>query len=302
MSAATRVGLLGVGNMGQPMAERLLGLPGIELWVHDLRPAAMQRLVELGARSAASPRELADQCDTVVVSLPTLESFRNAMSGADGALHGSALRTLVNTCTVGAPFVTEMAQAASARDIVLIDCPVSGGPAGAAAGTLVLMLSGDPARIDALQPVLQRWSTTQVIAGDQPGAGQVLKLTNNILFAVSMIAASEAVAMGARAGVQPADLLQAINHGTGRSYVTASVFPQTITPEGFAFGATLDTLMKDVQLAIEQGEALGVPMWVCQAARLVLKHHIDAGHGSDDLASALRIVTRQASTAAAARQ
>ena len=99
-----RIGYLGVGKMGQPMAGKLLDA-GHELFVHDIREEAMRPLLERQARRAASPKELADICDTVIVSLPTLEIFQHALSGPDGLLAGKALKTLVNTCTVGGPFV-----------------------------------------------------------------------------------------------------------------------------------------------------------------------------------------------------
>ena len=98
-----RFGFLGVGNMGQPMAGKLLDA-GHELWVYDVREDAMRPLLERQARQATSPKQLADTCDTVIVSLPTLEIFRRALSGPDGLLAGKALKTLVNTCTVGGPF------------------------------------------------------------------------------------------------------------------------------------------------------------------------------------------------------
>src|SRR4051812_45075251 len=104
-----RIGCLGLGNMGQPMAGKLLD-GGHQLWVYDIREEAMLPLLERQARRVASPRELADACDTIVVSLPTLEIFRQALSGPDGLLAGKAIRTLVNTCTVGVAFIREIEQ------------------------------------------------------------------------------------------------------------------------------------------------------------------------------------------------
>ena len=287
------LGFLGVGNMGQPMAGRLLD-GGHTLTVHDVSESNMAPLLARQARRVDSPRAMADAAEIVVVSLPTLKAFRQVVFGDDGLLQGTKMRILVNTSTVGVPFVQEIAAALGKIGCTLVDCPISGGPAGAAAGTMSVMVSGDKAAIEQVRPLLAIWGSTITVAGDKPGAAQLLKLTNNILFAVSLVATAEAFVMGAKGGLDPAIMLQAINGGTGANGATRSVLPRSVLPRTFAFGATLDILMKDVDLAIEQGEELGVPMWVCQAARLVYKHAVMAGRGNDDLSRMVEIVEQQA--------
>jgi len=284
-----RIGYLGVGNMGQPMAGKLID-GGHELWVCDVRAEAMGPLLERQARPAASPKELADACDTVVVSLPTLDVFRAAMNGPDGLLRGKALKTLVNTCTVGVPFTVEIEQACVPAGVTVIDAPISGGPAGARAGTLAVMVAGDAAKIAELMPVFRLWGPTVVVAGEKPGAAQVMKLTNNIVFVAALIATSEAMTMATKAGIAPDAMLQILNNGTGRNFATTTMFPNAVIPGTFDFGATIDILMKDVDLAIEQGEALGVPMWVCQAARLVVKHGVFQGRARHDVSRIVQII------------
>jgi len=284
-----RIGYLGVGNMGQPMAGRLID-GGHELWVCDVRAEAMGPLLERQARPAASPKELADTCDTVVVSLPTLDVFRAAMNGPDGLLRGKALKTLVNTCTVGVPFTVEIEQACAPAGVTVIDAPISGGPAGARAATLAVMVAGDAAKIAELMPVFRLWGPTVVVAGEKPGAAQVMKLTNNIVFVAALIATSEAMTMATKAGIAPDAMLQILNNGTGRNFATTTMFPNAVIPGTFDFGATIDILMKDVDLAIEQGEALGVPMWVCQAARLVVKHGVFQGRARHDVSRIVQII------------
>ena len=284
-----RIGYLGVGKMGQPMAGKLLD-GGHELWVYDVRAEAMRPLLERQARTAASPKELADACDTVVVSLPTLEAFRAALSGPDGLLWGKALKTLVNTCTVGVAFTDEIVEACAAARVTVIDAPISGGPAGARAGTLAVMVSGQAGKVAELTPVFRLWGPTVVVAGEKPGAAQVMKLTNNIVFVAALIATSEAMTMATKAGISPESMLQILNNGTGRNFATTTMFPQAVLPGTFDFGATIDILMKDVDLAIEQGEALGVPMWVCQAARLVVKHGVFQGRARHDVSRIVQII------------
>ncbi len=284
-----RFGYLGVGKMGLPMAGKLLDARH-ELWIYDIREDAMAPLLERQARRATSPKELADNCDMVVVSLPTLEVFRGSLAGPEGLLAGKALKTLINTCTVGVPFIREVEAGCAAAGITVIDVPISGGVAGAKAGTLAVMVSGDPAKVADLMPVFRLWGTTVVVAGEKPGAAQIMKLTNNMLCAVAFVATSEAMTMSGKAGLPPEAQLQILNNGTGRNFATMHVFPEAVLPGTFDVGATIEILMKDVDLAIAQGEELGVPMWVCQAVRLVLKHGVYQGRSQHDLSRIVQIV------------
>lgn len=286
-------GYLGVGNMGQPMAHKLIDA-GHGLTIYDINETAMQPLLERQTKRATSPQDLADRCEIVFVSLPTLAAFREAALGPNGLARGSTMKLLVNTCTVGVPFVREIEQAMGAQGVTVVDCPISGGPAGARAGTLSVMVSGNPAAIERVRPLISLWGGTLTVAGDKPGAAQVLKLTNNILFAVSLAATSEAFVMSAKGGLDPEVMVNAINAGSGRNGATQTVIPTVVLDRSFDYGAALHILMKDIDLAIAQGEELGVPMWVCQAARLVYKHAIFRGAADDDISTLVRHVERGA--------
>jgi 3-hydroxyisobutyrate dehydrogenase-like beta-hydroxyacid dehydrogenase len=284
-----RIGCLGLGNMGQPMAGKLLD-GGHELWVYDVREEAMLPLLERQARRTSSPKELADACETIVISLPTIEIFRRALSGPDGLLAGKAVKTLVNTCTVGVPFIREIETECAAANVTVIDVPISGGVAGAKAGTLAMMVSGKPDRVSDLMPALKLWGQTVVVVGDRPGSAQVMKLTNNMLCAVALVATSEAMTMSAKAGIPDEAMLQILNNGAGCNFATMHLFPQAVLPRTFDCGATIEILMKDVDLAIEQGEELGVPMWVSQTVRLVLKHGVFQGRAQHDMSRIVQII------------
>lgn len=287
------IGYLGVGNMGQPMAGKILDA-GHPLAIYDINEAALRPLLERQARRAASPKELGDTCETVFVSLPTLKSLRDVVLGPGGLIEGKAMKLLVNTCTVGVPLVKEMEAALAARGVGLVDCPISGGPEGARAGTLSIMVSGEPALVERIRPLVAKWGSTFVVAGDKPGAAQVLKLTNNIMFAVGLVLAGEALVMGAKGGVKPDVMLQAINAGSGRNLASALIYPKSVLPRTFDFGCPLHILAKDVDLAVELGEELGVPMWVCQAARLVYKHAMFEGRADMDISRMVEIVEKGA--------
>jgi len=156
------------------------------------------------------------------------------------------------------------------------------------------MVSGDRTAIERVRPLISLWGRTLTVAGGKPGAAQVLKLTNNILFAVSLAATAEAFVMGAKGGLDPEVMVNAINAGSGCNGATQTVIPTAILDRTFGYGAALHILMKDIDLAIAQGEELGVPMWVCQAARLVYKHAIFEGAADDDISTLVRHVERGA--------
>ncbi len=288
-----QAGFLGVGNMGSPMAGKLLD-GGHDLTIYDVCDEAMRPLLQRQARPARSPKDLADQCEIVFVSLPTLEAFRAVAFGEDGLAQGRTLHLLVNTCTIGVPFVREVEQAMAVHGVTVVDCPISGGPPGARAGTLSVMVSGDPAAVERVRPMISLWGRTLTVAGDKPGAAQVLKLTNNILSAVALAATAEAFVMGAKGSLDPEIMLRAINAGSGRNSATEAKFPAAVLTRSFDFGAEMHILMKDIDLAIAQGEALGVPMWVCQAARLVFKHAMHQGAAREDLTTIVKYIERDA--------
>jgi 2-hydroxy-3-oxopropionate reductase len=286
-------GYLGVGQMGQPMAHKLLDA-GHGLTIYDINETAMRPLLERQARRAASPRDLADRCEIVFVSLPTLAAFREVAFGAEGLAKGQAMTLLVNTCTVGVPFVREIEEGLAGQGVTIVDCPISGGPPGARAGTLSVMVSGDPAAIERIRPMISLWGGTLTIAGDRPGAAQVLKLTNNILSAVALAATAEAFVMGAKGGLDPEVMVAAVAAGSGRNSAVEDKFPRAVLTRSFDYGAEMQILMKDIDLAIAQGEALGVPMWVCQAARLVFKHAVHKGAAQEDLTAIVKHIERDA--------
>jgi 2-hydroxy-3-oxopropionate reductase len=132
------------------------------------------------------------------------------------------------------------------------------------------------------------------VAGDRPGAAQVLKLTNNILSAVALAATAEAFVMGAKGGLDPEVMLAAVNAGSGRNSATEAKFPLAVLTRSFDYGAEMHILMKDIDLAVAQGEELGVPMWVCEAARLVFKHAMHKGAAKEDLTAIVRYIERDA--------
>jgi 3-hydroxyisobutyrate dehydrogenase-like beta-hydroxyacid dehydrogenase len=263
------------------MCDRLLDA-GHQLVVHDTRDAAVRPLAERQARVVGSARAVADEAALVCASLPTLAAYRTVALGEDGVRGSKSARIFVNMGTVGTRFVEDMAQELAAASIVTIDCPISGGPPGAAAGTLSIMASGPKDAFDRLEPALASLGTVTYV-GEKPGMAQSLKLANNILSATALVATAEAMVMGVKAGLDPEVMLQAINIGSGRNSATLQKYPGHVLTHRYDFGAALDILMKDVDLALSEGEALGVPMPVCQSVRQTLRLVRAVGGGEQDI-------------------
>jgi len=251
------IGFIGLGNMGAPMARRLIEA-GHALVVYDTRNDAVAALVALGAQPASSPADVADRVETVMASLPSLQISEQVATGAGGVIHGKRIRRFIDLSTTGAPMAAKIAGALAQKNIVQIDSPVSGGVGGAKKGTLAVMVSGPEAEIDRVKDALAVFGRIFVI-GEKPGMAQTMKLANNFLSATAMAATSEAVAMGVKAGLDPAVMIDVINAGSGRTTASEGKFPQTILPRTFNYGFATALMLKDVRLCVEEAESLDVP-------------------------------------------
>jgi hypothetical protein len=179
------------------------------------------------------------------------------------------------------------------RNIVQIDCPVSGGVTGAAKGTLALMVSGPRAEVTAIEPALAAIGRMFFIS-EQPGAGQTMKLCNNFLSAAAMTATSEAMVMGVKAGLDPRIMLDVINSGTGRNTATEDKFGRVVLPRAFNLGFTVGLMTKDLKLCLGEGKALGVPMHVAEAVTRLLQLACDENGPDKDLTTVVQAVERRA--------
>lgn len=261
------LGFIGLGKMGQPMARRLIEA-GHRLVVHDAQRGALEPLAARGARIAESPAAVADEAETVFASLPSPEIVLAVATGPRGVIEGQRVRHFVDLSTTGSRMARLVHAALADRNIVQIDCPVSGGVAGAQKGTLAVMVSGPHADIEMLKPVLSVFGRVFVI-GEKPGAAQTMKLLNNLLSATALAATSEAVAMGIKAGLDPAVMIDVINSGTGRNSASLDKFPKAILPGTYDAGFATGLMVKDIRLCLEEAKALGLPMDVADAvARL----------------------------------
>lgn len=263
------VGFVGVGRMGGPMASRLLDA-GYELCLYDVSAEAMRPFAARGAQIAASPAEVASQAEIVLVSLPTPDIVREvALGGNAGIINGSKVRLMIDLSTTGPGVATEVAGKLAERRIGWVDSPVSGGMSGARAGTLAVMVSCPKQTFDEIEPMMKTFGKL-FFAGEKPGMAQTAKLANNLLAATAMVATSEVMAMGVKAGLDPRLLIDIINASSGRNSATQDKFPRAIIPRTFDFGFATGLSYKDVRLCVEEAEAMGVPMVVGGAVREML--------------------------------
>ncbi|MGZ3359940.1 MAG: NAD(P)-dependent oxidoreductase [Xanthobacteraceae bacterium] len=286
------IGFIGLGQMGFHMARRLVEA-GHRVIVFDTRSEAVDRLTALGAHAAQSPRDMADQVETVMASLPTPDIVLAVATGPDGVIAGKRVRRFVDLSTTGAVMAKRIFAALKEKNIVQIDCPVSGGVTGAAKGTLALMVSGPRAEVDAIAPLLPAIGKTFIIS-DRPGAGQTMKLCNNYLSAAAMTATSEAMVMGVKAGLDPRIMLDVINSGTGRNTATEDKFGRVVLPRTFNLGFTVGLMTKDLKLCLSEGKSLGVPMDVAEAVTRLLQTACDENGPDKDLTTVVQPVERRA--------
>lgn len=259
-----KVGFIGVGNMGGPMALNMVAA-GHELVVHDVRPDALKPFgnkIEI----ASSPAEVASAAEIVMVSLPRPEIVQNVVFGKDGIASGTRRKIFVDLSTTGPRLARTLSDELKKENVVALDAPVSGGVAGAVKGTVAVMLSGPKSEADRVAPLLASVGNVFYV-GAEPGMGQTMKLINNLLSATAQAATAEALVMGTKFGLDPKLMIDVLNAGTGRNTATETKFPNDVLPRRFKGGFAMGLMVKDLKLALETAEHLHVPMWIGQTVK-----------------------------------
>jgi 3-hydroxyisobutyrate dehydrogenase len=283
------IGFIGLGNMGAPMAGRLLDA-GYSLVVHDAREAAAEPLRARGAIWAASSAEVGAATPTVITILPTSREVRQVLTGPKGLLDALRPGSLLLEMTSADPSVTrELAAEVAARGSALIDAPVSGGVRGATEGTLAIMVGGDAALLERARPVLARMGKNIFHAGPV-GAGHAIKLVNNMCSGGILALTIEAVAVAARSGVDPARAVEIIQASSGRSNASDYKFPRFILTGGFDAGFAIRLMMKDLDGYGRLAQEAGVPSPVARAAAEVYRLAMARGMGEQDHTAIARLV------------
>jgi 3-hydroxyisobutyrate dehydrogenase-like beta-hydroxyacid dehydrogenase len=274
------IGFIGLGNMGFPIACRLLGEKH-DVIAFDTRNEAVERVVALGAQAALSVKEVADRAETVMASLPSPVASFEVATGAAGVIEGSRVKRYVDLSTVGSQTAVRIHDRLAERNIVAIDSPVSGGVSGATKGALAVMVSGPRNEFEVIQTALEAIGRPFYI-GDKPGSAQTMKLVNNILAANVLVATSEVVVMGVKSGLDPNVMIEVLNAGSGATSASRDKFPRAILPRTFDYGFATGLMVKDVRLYLDEAKALGVPADVAETiGRLWETAARDQGPDSD---------------------
>jgi len=285
---AETLGFIGLGAMGAPMSRRLIEA-GYKVIVADLDKAALDKAVALGAEAAASPADVGSKAETILVSLPTPDVVKQVALGSNGVAEGSRVKTFIDLSTTGARAAIDIANGLKAKGIVPMDAPVSGGVGGAVKGTLAVMVSGDRATWERLEPVFKVIGKPFFV-GEEAGQGQTMKIINNLLSATAMAASAEAFVMGAKAGLDPDVMVDVISAGSGRNTAVTDKFPSAILTRSFDYGFRTELMYKDVKLAIDEAEALGVPMWIGQMVKQWWSYAYSRGGKTEDFTNIIRYV------------
>ncbi|HEY4373360.1 MAG TPA: NAD(P)-dependent oxidoreductase [Burkholderiales bacterium] len=267
MSDKQTIGFIGVGVMGNPMAKHVIAA-GYPVIAYDVSAAALKEIVAAGAKGAGSIRDVVDNAAIVFTSLPSPVIFTQVASGAGGVIEGKAVKVMVDLSTVGSRATKAAAAALAEKGIDLVDAPVSGGAAGAKNASLAVMVAGKESAVAQARPLLQLFGKLFDV-GPAAGQAQLLKLLNNMLSSTAFAITSEAFVAGVKGGLDPKIMMAAINAGSGRSGASMDKFMKQVLPGTFDFGFPVSSVCKDIGLAIEECEALGLPMFVGNASRMM---------------------------------
>lgn len=277
-----KVGFIGLGNMGMPMARRILQA-GYPLVAYDIRPSAMEDIAKAGAEKASSPRELASQCQVILASLPSSPIVEEVILGQNGVIEGVKPGTVVIDMTTASPSSTrKIGKALEAKGVKMLDAPVSGGTLGAEAGTLAIMVGGEEEVFNRYQPLLSSIGKNIHYVGAL-GCGHVIKLVNNLVAFANRLTAYEGVVLAAKAGLSPQKAIEVMNTSSGRSFITEVTFPKFILPNKLAQGFTIGLAHKDIDTAIGLAKELGVPTFVGNVVEQVYRLALNLGGPSQEV-------------------
>ncbi len=287
-----RLGFIGVGNMGGPMAGHVVAA-GHDVGVFDLRSESMAPLVEAGARACATVAEAAHGAEAVLLSLPMPSDVEAIVAGPGGLFETMQPGAVVLDLTTSSPAVSRrLADEAAERGFAFLDAPVSGGVGGARKGTLAVMVGGPVEVFDTFEPILSSFAAKVVHCGDV-GAGNVVKVINNMLAFTNMLATTEALLLGAKAGVDPKILREVVQASSGASFVwdggTRAILRDRLAP---TFNNTLAS--KDIGLAVDLAHELSVPVPMGEHTQALLNQYRDNGFGAEDVLATVKALEEQA--------
>ena len=286
------IGFIGLGIMGRGMVDNLLGT-GFKLTIWNRTAERMTPFIERGAAAASSPSEVAAKSDIIITCVSDTPDVEQVILGADGVIHGASAGDLViDMSTINPVNTVEIARQLNERGVNMLDAPISGGSEGAANGTLSIMIGGGEDDVARAMPCFEAMGSTITHVGEQ-GAGQTVKLSNQILCVVNMLAASEALLFAKAGGVDLDKMLQAVTGGAAGSWMLANRGPQVID-DYWEPGFSIDLQQKDLRLVLGAADKMGIPV-IATALCFNLYRTLQAqGHGGDGNHSIIRALEAMA--------
>lgn len=282
-----KIGFIGLGIMGKPMAKNLVKA-GYDVLVADkFAPKAVEEVVAVGAKAAASNMEVGEKCDIVITMVPNSPNVKEALFGEDGAAKTMTAGKIVLDCSSINPIASrEICAELEKKGIDMLDAPVSGGEPKAIDGTLAFMVGGKQEIFDKCKPILEKMGSSVVLCGGI-GAGNVTKLCNQTIVAVNIAALAEALQMGQMCGVEPEKIFQAIKGGLAGSTVMNAKAPMMMD-QNFKPGFRIDLHIKDLSNVVDAAKTVDAPIPLTQAVLEMMKvlHH--DGDGSCDHSALLK--------------
>lgn len=283
-----KVGFIGLGIMGKPMARNLMGA-GYEITVHNRSRGPVDELAAEGASVAASPREVAENSSVIITMLPDSPDVERVVAGESGVLEGLGEGKLLIDMSTISPVVTEeLAERVKERGASMLDAPVSGGDVGAIEGTLSIMVGGEEESFERARPLFEAMGKTVIHVGPT-GAGQVAKAANQIVVALTIEAVSEALVLGSKGGVAPEKILDVLGGGLAANKVM-EVKREKFLSHTFEPGFRTELHHKDLGIALSAGREYGVVLPVTALVDQMLLSMQRKGWGGEDHSALLRVI------------
>lgn len=290
-----KVGFIGLGAMGRPMAKRIKAA-GFDLAVYDVVAPAVEEMTALGAAAKANPGEVAAYADVICSSLPNSAILKDVMLGENGVVNALKPGSLVIDLSSVEPHVSrQLAEAVRAKGGAMIDAPVSGGVVGAENGALTIMVGGKKEDLEKAEEVLKHLGKKVFHVGES-GAGQAIKLVNNLLLGANMAAAAEALTLGKKLGLTPEAMLDIISQSSGASYAMSAKAEKFIFKGSFDPGFAVELQYKDLELAISTAKSLSVPLPMANMAQQLYEIAKASGRGREDISSVIKFYEEMAKT------
>ena len=288
------IGFIGLGNMGLPMAINLLKA-GHHVTGFDLVQSQLDAFAVAGGTLSTNANAAANKADILITMLPASRHVESVYLGESGLLANANPKTLLIDCSTISPKVAQaVASAAKAKGFAMVDAPVSGGTAGAQAATLTFMVGGESSVVECIRPVLEKMGKNIFHAGAS-GAGQTVKVCNNMLLGIQMLGTSEALRLGIANGMDPKVLSDIMSKSSGRNWTLElynpcpGVMENVPSSKGYAGGFGVDLMLKDLGLATENAQDLDASIPLGQLAQELYEAHSKAGNGQLDFSSVFNL-------------